>query len=115
MKALLMSCLNLLLTLTCFGQVIIDGVTLDTLTTPYCQLSCDNPNSFGRARIRIDYGQRFVDTGFNRQKIGDARNADIRFNSGIDALNFMARNGWELVKFTTQKETFIYLLRRREQ
>lgn len=104
---------SLLATIQSFGQVYVDGVAIDTLNTRYCQLICTNAVPLNRARVLIDYGQRFIDSGLNRQKIGDANDADIRFNSSIDALNFMTRHGWELVSCNYKEDTFIYLLKRR--
>ena len=111
-KTLLFLLFSLLATVQSFGQVFVDGVAIDTLNAPYCQLICTNAMPLNRVRVLIDYGQRFVDSGLNRQKIGDANDADIRFNSSIDALNFMAFHGWELVSFAYHEGRFIYLLKR---
>ncbi|GAB3949051.1 hypothetical protein GCM10028805_24770 [Spirosoma harenae] len=111
MKTLLIVCLTLFFIDKTFGQIYVDGIAIDTLNTPFCQLICTNAVSLNKAQVQIDYGQRYVDNGFNRQKISNSSNKDIRFNSSIDALNFMTRNGWELVSFQTKENQFIYLLR----
>lgn len=109
--------LSLLTATTSFGQVYVDGVLIDTLNTPYCQLICTNPAPLNRASVIIDYGQRFVSTGFNRQRIAGPDRQVINFNSTIDALNFMIRQGWELVTVQVlgtkegSESTFVYLLR----
>jgi hypothetical protein len=111
-------CLSLLTAATSFSQVYVDGVVIDTLNAPYCQLICTNPAPLNRASVIIDYGQRFVSTGFNRQRIAGPDRQVINFNSTIDALNFMVRQGWELVTFQVlgtkegSESTFIYMLRR---
>ncbi|GAB2545309.1 hypothetical protein [Spirosoma aerophilum] len=110
-------CLSLLTATASFGQVYVDGVVIDTLKTPYCQLICSNPAPLNRASVIIDFGQRFVSTGFNRQKITGPDRQVINFNSTIDALNFMVRQGWELVTFKVlgtkegSESTFVYMLR----
>lgn len=115
MKTLLPLLICFFISVQTFGQVRVDGVNIDTLNITYCQLICTNAVPLNRARILIDYGQRFVDSGLNRQKIGNAADTDIRFNSSIDALNFMTRHGWELVTFTHHEDRFIYLLKRQKR
>ncbi len=103
----------------CAGQVYVDGSEIDTLNTPFCQLICTNAGGLTRTRILIDYGQSYFFNGLNRQKIAGPDQRAITFNSSIDALNFMTRNGWELVSSqVTGTETglagqFIYVLRRK--
>ncbi|MVM28619.1 hypothetical protein GO755_01150 [Spirosoma sp. HMF4905] len=113
MKALFVLCLSLFLVNASFGQVYVDGVAIDPVNTPFCQLICTNANGLSRARVQIDYGQHFVDIGLSRQKIAGADKQVITFNSSIDALNFMVRQGWELVTFALKGDSFIYLLRRK--
>ena len=115
MKTLFIFLLGFFTAIQSFGQVRVDGVNIDTLNITYCQLICTNAMPLNRARVLIDYGQRFVDSSLNRQRIGDAQNDDFRFNSSIDALNFMAFHGWELVSFTYSESRFIYLLKRRKE
>ncbi|GAB4050885.1 hypothetical protein [Spirosoma litoris] len=115
MKLFFVFCLSLFLANTSFAQVYVDGVAIDTTNTPFCQLVCTNAGGLSRARVLIDYGQHFVDNGLNRQKIAGPDKQVITFNSSIDALNFMIRNGWELVKFNLKGETFIYLLQRKKE
>ncbi|QDK81357.1 hypothetical protein EXU85_23195 [Spirosoma sp. KCTC 42546] len=114
MKVLFIVCLSLFLASQSYAQVYVDGVAIDTTNTPFCQLICTNANGFSKARILIDHGQHFVDSGLSRQKIADADKRVIAFNSSIDALNFMVRHGWELVTFKLKGDTFIYLLQRKK-
>lgn len=107
--------------ITCLSQVYVDGVAIDTINTPYCQLICTNATFLTKADVLIDYGQRYVSTGLNRQKIAGPDRQQITFNSTIHALNFMVKNGWELVSskvIGTQagsESTFIYLLQRQRK
>lgn len=118
MKMLLVIFLNLFICGTCLAQVYVNGVAIDTVNTPFCQLICSNAGVWTKASIVIDYGQRYVDTGLNRQKIAGADQKPITFNSPIDILNFMVRQGWELVSFKTtgggENVVFIYLLKRKK-
>ncbi|GAB3711504.1 hypothetical protein GCM10027592_49160 [Spirosoma flavus] len=115
MKTLLILLLGLFIVSNSMGQIFVNDVPIDTLNTPYCQLICENAEPLTRARILIDYGQPFVDTGLNRQKFMDADKKAITFNSNIDALNFMVKNGWELASFKMQGDKFIYLLQRKKR
>ncbi|CAN5458761.1 hypothetical protein BH09BAC4_BH09BAC4_38610 [soil metagenome] len=117
MKALLSVFLSLCVASTCLAQVYVNGIAIDTVNTPFCQLTCSTAGVLTKASVVIDYGQRYVDTGLNRQKIAGADQKPITFNSPIDALNFMIRQGWELVSFKTMgagaDALFIYLLKRK--
>jgi len=102
-----------------FGQVYVNGVAIDTTNTPYCQLICANSTVLTKTGVTIDHGQRWVDTGLNRQKIAGPDRQPVMFNSSIDALNFMVRHGWELVSFQVTSTSSgtdclsIYLLQRK--
>jgi hypothetical protein len=119
--ALLTVGFTLFLSALAFSQVYVDGIAIDTLNTPYCQLIGSNATFFTRAHITIDYGQRYVSTGLNRQQITGPDRQPITFNSTIDALNFMVRQGWELVfsqvigKESGSESTFIYMLQRKKK
>ena len=103
---------------TGFSQVYVNDVAIDSLN-PYCQLICDNAALLARATIVIDFGQKFVDLGTNRQKVTGPDGRPVIFNSPMHALNFMARNGWELISAQVigtaagQDSKFVYLLRRK--
>lgn len=117
MKGFLVLLACLLISFATQAQVYVDGEAIDTVRSPFCQLVCQNATILSRTKVIIDYGQRFVDSGLNRQKIAGPDQKPVAFNSNIDALNFMIRNGWELVSsqvLSTEPgdiATFIYLLR----
>ncbi len=65
----------------------------------YCEIIGTSSMLGSRITVKIDFGQKtkfFEDT---RLKGKDGR--PIRFNSMIDALNFMGSDGWELVQAYT--------------
>lgn len=113
--------LGLFKSVTGVGQVYIEGVVIDTLNTPYCQLICTNGGLLNRPTVLIDYGQRYAYTGLSRQRIAGPDKQPIVFNSSIDALNFMVRQGWELVFFQVTgtesgaENRLIYLLQRKKR
>ena len=88
---------NLILTvLTC---VLINGIAFsqtDTVRYSYCQLVGTSGFLTNKVTVSIDYGQEMK--YFSDQRIKDAAGNPIRFNSMIDALNYMANDGWEHVQ-----------------
>ena len=120
MKAIVVGLLLcLLITYQASAQVFVDGVNINDQTITYCQLIGINRTSLTGTRIWVDYGQpKFAANSFNLQVISGEERKAIKFNSVVDALNFMARNGWELVtaNITSSDDdpiTYVYLLRKR--
>lgn len=69
-----------------------------------------------KVNITVDFGQArgfFTDTRLRDEKTGQLQT----FNSMVDALNFMAQDGWEFVQAYTitvgQQNVYHYLLRRK--
>ena len=89
--------LILLKSVPCFAQVYVDGVAIDTTNTPFCQLTSFTNNYLDKTFVTIDYGQYYIGTRHNRQRIAGPDKQPVTFNSSIDALNFMIRHGWEFV------------------
>ncbi|GAB3569279.1 hypothetical protein GCM10027578_23380 [Spirosoma luteolum] len=95
------------------AQLYVNGNPIDSATV-YCQLFCQNVTPLLPARVAIDYGQPFqLYRALRRQKITGPDKKPVFFESAAGALNFMDRNGWELVSFQTNLSTYTYLLRRR--
>lgn len=117
-KYILSVVLGLLLGPLAYAQVFVNGVNINELDIVYCQLIAVDPGLMGNAIVRIDYGQ--PRPMVKRPDVAGPNRQPIRFNSVVDALNFMVRNGWELVssQITANKEgsseEFIYLLRKRD-
>lgn len=66
----------------------------------YCEVIGRATFSFkGKIKIEVDFGQENgVFEGFNKDVLKDPATGKIKkFNSMIDALNFMANDGWVLV------------------
>lgn len=100
----------------CVGQVYVDGVAIDTVNIPFIQLIGSNGGDFNRTNIIIDYGQRAVSTAFSRQRIAGPDKQPMNFKSTVDALNFVTKQGWELVAFdSSASNVYIYVLQRKKR
>lgn len=69
-----------------------------------------------KVTISVDFGQSrgfFSDTRLRDEKTGEVQS----FNSMVDALNYMANDGWEVVQAyaitVSQQNVYHYLLRRK--
>jgi len=75
----------------------------------YCTVIANPRLLSSRVTIEIDYGEQRSIWKDNRLKNEDGR--AIKFNTVVDALNFMGRNGWQLVNafpFSSGNNTFTY-------
>ena len=61
----------------------------------YCQL-VGTANLLGKITVTIDYGQEAK--WFSDQRVKDESGKTVKFNSMVDALNYMAVDGWEHVQ-----------------
>lgn len=120
MKTLFFSLLVMLSSLHASGQVLVDGENINDLSITYCQIIGINRIGFAGTRVWVDYGQpKFVANHLNAQRISGRDQQPIKFNTVIDALNFLVANGWELVSSSITSDNeggasrFIYLLRKR--
>jgi hypothetical protein len=66
-----------------------------TMVEQYCQLVCEQRAFSKKVNVDIDFGEErklFSDT-----RMRDEEGRIKKFNGVVDALNFMARQGWSLV------------------
>lgn len=121
-KALLIFVLCVFWNNTASAQVFVNGVNINELDITYCQMIGKNRDGgLSVTRVWIDYGQpSFATNIFKQQAIVGSDGRPNKFNTVIDALNFVTRNGWELVSWqvTSDKEgeagEFVYLLKKRD-
>ncbi len=68
----------------------------------YCEL-VGSPGLFSsKVKVTIDFGQETSFwKGSKDQQLVDADGNDIKFNSMVDAMNFMGKNGWKFVQAYT--------------
>ena len=92
-----------------FTSAIVLGQADTTKIEQYCTVVATPRLLSSRVTIDIDYGERRSIWKDNRVK--DEEGRAKKFNSIIDALNFMGNNGWSLVNafpVTTGNNTFVY-------
>ncbi len=103
MKKLLIFTIILFVYVSVFGQEDPDRVE------QYCEVVATPRILSNRVTIDVDYGEERSAWRDNRLREDNGRLK--KFNSVIDALNFMARDGWRLVNafpVNTAPNTFIY-------
>jgi hypothetical protein len=75
----------------------VNGIPLDSLKGPYIHVTTMAARVFSRdLRLCIDYGQdnKF---GFNESVLRTKKDIDVIFNSDIQVINFMDKNGFEYI------------------
>ncbi len=107
----------ILISNTLFSQVFVNDVNINEKAGEYIQLVGMNTSMFGsKYQIYVDYGQKVK--FMKAYKIKDASGKVMKFNTMIDALNFLYDNGWEFVNYASDviagKIRYVYLLKRRK-
>lgn len=116
MKKILLAATFLILALTSKAQTVND--------IPFSEIDVDYVSIIGTTKllstkltIQIDFGQRtkFFSSG-KETVVKDENGKKLEFNSMIDALNFMSKNGYEFVNAyaitISSQNVFNYLLRK---
>ncbi|HAA14058.1 MAG TPA: hypothetical protein DCE41_21140 [Cytophagales bacterium] len=101
-----------------FAQVSVEGVDINNLDIQYCELVGYKKSLVGsKIVVVVDYGQEFK--LFQSQLIKGPDGNAVVFNTMVDALNFMEKNGWEYLNnyVITSGNSLIYryLLQRKEE
>lgn len=102
-----------------FAQTVND-VPIKDINVDYIQIIGTGRGLSTKMNIRLDFGQETKSISFkNGLKIKDEKGNTIKFNSMIDALNFMSSNGYEFQFAYTSKENdddaLYYILKKRKQ
>ena len=98
-------------------HVLVNDTDINDLPIKYCELRVTAAVlSLTKVKVYVDYGQKW---SFKRQNIMTDNKKVVKFNSSINALNFMNDNGWEYVEQTIQNNgdgnvTYKYLMRRKD-
>ena len=100
-----------------FSQVYVNEVNINEKAGKYILLVGVNTSIFGtKYQIYVDYGQKVKN--FKTYKIKDANGKVKKFNTMMDALNFMYDNGWDFVNYSAEiisgKVRNVFLLKRRD-
>ena len=84
----------------------------------YCQIVSSSLLFENKLNVNIDYGQEKNFLGIDLIKTADNKKA-VKFNSMIDAINYMSEQGWEFVQAyvivdVTDSTTYWILKKRKE-
>jgi hypothetical protein len=82
----------------------------------YCELACQKQLLSNKVKCFIDYGQQTTLLNEKRKmKLKDEEGKIKKFESNIDALNYLGLEGWEVIGtyyITIKKDSyFVYLLK----
>ena len=84
----------------------------------YCQIVSSSITFSNKLNVNIDYGQERNFLGIDLIKTEDNKRA-IKFNSMIDALNYMSEQGWEFVQAYVivigTDRTHIWILKKKKE
>lgn len=98
----------------------VNDVPIKDINVDYVQIIGTGRGLSTKMNIRLDFGQETKSFSLkNGLKIKDERGISVKFNSMIDALNFMSENGYEFQFAYTSKENdndaLYYILKRKKQ
>ena len=79
-------------------------------TEQYCEMTAQAKLFSRKVTVDIDYGEARKWISFKETRMKDEEGKVKSFNSVIDAMNFMGRNGWKLVNafLVTESGTNVY-------
>lgn len=107
----------LLFSLSSFAQTIND-VPLKDVDVEYIEIVGTAKLFSTKLNIRLDFGQANKFWTDKEYQLKDADGKKIDFNSMIDALNFMSKNGYELIMpyvvTDNSQNIYHYLLRKKK-
>jgi hypothetical protein len=100
-----------------FSQTIND-ISFESIECEYMKLICGNEHYKSKNYIVFDFGRENEELNKKKQIIKNEKGEEIFFFSMIDALNFMSKQGYELVdsyvvEFSGIMQTH-YLLRKKK-
>ena len=96
----------------------VNGVPLKDLDVEYVQIVGETVLFSNKITVALDFGQENKTWGNKEFQLKDVNGKKIQFNSMIDALNFMTRQGFEFVQAyamnTSSQGIYHYLLRKKK-
>jgi len=114
MKKVLLLAVMAVFYLSSFSQESTDSIKVKFM---YCEIVGTGSLFSTKVKIEIDYGQEvsFWNQANGRTLKDDSGNA-IKFNSMVDALNYMGTKGWEFVQaynvLKSNQDVYHWLLKR---
>lgn len=89
----------------------VNGVAIKDLNVEYVEIQGTAKNLMGtKVLISMDFGQKF---DWKDDLIRDENGQKMIFNSMIDALNFMSKNGYTFVDAYAVQGIYIYILKKK--
>lgn len=117
MKLILLVIIFCIFTVNFTYSQTINGVSIKEIETEYIQIIGIQRFMSKKITIELDFGQRDKNFTSKEFTIRDKSGNKVKFNSIIDALNFMSENGFEFVDsyaLTDGKENvFSYLMKKK--
>jgi hypothetical protein len=111
-KLFLLVCVLVLFVFSAHAGVIVNDKDINEMDISYCQLLAKSKMLSKKVKIVVDYGQKQKLMGKSQKIMGSDGKAK-EFYSVVDALNFMDKNGWELVDsyfLTSGKSNVLHFL-----
>ncbi len=94
----------------------VNGIAISELDVEYVQIVGTKKPLSQKITIKLDFGQKKKALSHKNQQVMDANGKKVVFNSMIDALNFMSRNGFQFVEAYTlsigNQNVYHYLLKK---
>ena len=100
---------------TIFSQTV-NSISITEIDAEYVEISIHTSAFSNYITIELNYGQVNRTLDSQDSEIKDENGKPLKFNSMIDALNFMCKNGYEYVDSYTisDENTPHYLLRKKD-
>lgn len=115
MKKLLLF-VSILVSNWCMGQVYVNHKNLSNSNEQYIEVWEKYHMASGKFYAMVDYGQDMQDEEDGvRLKIHDPNNNFLQFNNTVAILNYLHRNGWELIQVKKTANVESYLMQRRKE
>lgn len=97
----------------CSAQVLVNQIDVNKFDYQYLEVWEHYNNANGKFYAMIDYGQIIIAENGNAQRRVNENNGQPKeFNSIVSILNFLHRNGWELVTIKTTGEIDSFIMKR---
>lgn len=113
MKKLIFPILFLMVGMTAGAQVMVGKTDINTRYVQYVEVWDKPAKTDGKYLAMVDYGQATQDDAVTNWAVNNMNGQPMEFNGVIDMLNFMYRNGWEVMTTKTTEGYESYFMKRR--
>ena len=112
MKKLILPFLLLISTIS-FGQIFVGKSDINTRYLQYIEIWDKPIKSLEKSYALVDYGQQTDEENKASWRISNRNGDPLEFNGIVDVLNYLYRNGWEIVHNKSTNGYESYLMKRR--